>query len=234
MIPAAADAPVPILFLHGFATSTQRTWVEPGWFELVKEGGRRPLGIDLLGHGQAEAPSDPAAYRDLASPVIDQLPFAADSGRQIDIVGYSLGARTALDIAVRHPGLVRRLVLGAVGRNLIEGHQVGGTDQSDAIGYRFDGLMRSDGQDPELLRMISEAQAQRDDRYFDAETLAAVTAPALLVIGSDDFAGPPEPLAQCLPEVTVTVLPGVDHFSLPKQFGFIDAALAFLDCVPSW
>jgi hypothetical protein len=29
-------------------------------------------------------------------------------------------------------------------------------------------------------------------------------------------------------------LPGVDHFSLPKQFGFIDAALDFLDCVPSW
>jgi len=232
---SVADTPsIPVVFLHGFATSTQRTWVEPGWFELVKEGGRRPLGIDLLGHGDADKPTDPAAYHDLAGAVLEQLPFAADSDRQIDIVGYSLGARTALDIAVRHPGLVRRLVLGGVGRNLIEGDATTGNDQADAIGYRFDGLMRSDGQDPDLLRMISGAQAQRKDRYFSAETLAAVTSPTLLVIGSDDFAGPPEPLAECLPNVQVRVLPGVDHFNLPKQFAFIDAALTFLDCVPSW
>ena len=47
----SGEAPVPVVFLHGFATSTQMTWVEPGWFDLVKEGGRRPLGYDLLGHG---------------------------------------------------------------------------------------------------------------------------------------------------------------------------------------
>jgi pimeloyl-ACP methyl ester carboxylesterase len=234
MFEATGEAPVPIVFLHGFATSTQRTWVEPGWFDLVKEGGRRPIGIDLLGHGDAEKPTNPEAYQDLAGPVVEQLPFAADSGRQIDIVGYSLGARTALDIAVRFPGLVRRLVLGGVGRNLIEGHAMAGTDQGEAIGYRFDGLMRSDGQDPDLLRTISEAQTQRTDRYFTADTLATVTAPALLVIGSEDFAGPPEPLAELLPNVEVTVLAGVDHFNLPKQFGFIDAALEFLDCVPAW
>ena len=52
--------------------------------------------------------------------------------------------------------------------------------------------------------------------------------------GDQDFAGPPEPLADALPDATVKVLPGIDHFGLPKQFGFIDAALEFIDAVPDW
>ena len=99
----SGEAPVPVVFLHGFATSTQMTWVEPGWFNLVKEGGRRPLGYDLLGHGDADTPDDIEAYKDLVTPVVEQLPFTPDEGRQIDIVGYSLGARTALDLTLRHP-----------------------------------------------------------------------------------------------------------------------------------
>ncbi|NDH83886.1 MAG: alpha/beta fold hydrolase, partial [Acidimicrobiia bacterium] len=117
----SGEAPVPVVFLHGFATSTQMTWVEPGWFDLVKEGGRRPLGYDLLGHGDADTPDDIEAYKDLVTPVVEQLPFTPDEGRQIDIVGYSLGARTALDLTLRHPQLVRRLVLGGIGRNVVAG-----------------------------------------------------------------------------------------------------------------
>jgi len=231
------DQTVPVLFLHGFATSTQRTWRDPGWFDLISEGGRRAIGIDLLGHGNADRPADPEAYADLATPVVDQLPFDIDSGRQIDIVGYSLGARTALDIAIRHPRLVRRLVLGGVGRNLVASsadNDNDGATNRDAVSYRFDALMTSDDNDPEILRTLADAQQQRRDRYLSSEQLASVTAPCLLVIGDEDFAGPPEPLADLLPDARITLLNGVDHFNLPKQFGFIDAALEFLDAVPKW
>lgn len=231
----STEAPVPIVFLHGWATSTQMTWVEPGWFELVKEGGRRPLGYDLLGHGDADKPDDIEAYKDLVTPVLDQLPFGVDEGRQIDIVGYSLGARTALDLTLRHPQLVRRLVLGGVGRNLVEGSALGeGSDRAGAD-YRFEGLLRTAGEEAAaVLQKVGQAQSEREDRYFTAEQMATVEQPVLMVIGTEDFAGPPDPLAELLPNVEVRVLPGVDHFSLPKQFGFIDAALEFLDCVPNW
>lgn len=231
----SGEAPVPVVFLHGFATSTQMTWVEPGWFDLVKEGGRRPLGYDLLGHGEADTPDDIEAYKDLVTPVIEQLPFTPDEGRQIDIVGYSLGARTALDLTLRHPQLVRRLVLGGIGRNVVAGPAMGAGEDRAAADYRFEGLFRTAGAErAEILKKVGEAQSQRDDRHFSADQLATVTQPTLLVIGTEDFAGPPSPLADLLPNVTVKELPGVDHFSLPKQFGFIDAALDFLDCVPSW
>jgi len=231
----STEAPVPVVFLHGWTNSTQTTWVEPGWFELVKEGGRRPLGYDLLGHGEADKPDDVEAYADLVSPVVEQLPFGVDEGRQIDVVGYSLGARTALDLTLRHPQLVRRIVLGGVGRNLVQPRDPSGSDTGDAAGFRFESLLRSAGPEAaEVYRKVNEAQSARPDRYFTAEQLATISQPVLMVIGAEDFAGPPEPLAELLPEVEVKVLPGVDHFALPKQFGFIDAALEFLDCIPKW
>ena len=52
----------PVVLLHGFATSTERTWREPGWFDLLKDARRRAIGIDLLGHGDAPKPTDAAPY----------------------------------------------------------------------------------------------------------------------------------------------------------------------------
>jgi len=53
-----------------------------------------------------------------------------------------------------------------------------------------------------------------------------------VVIGERDFAGPADPLVEGLPDAELVVLPGVDHFATPKDFGFIDAALDFLDAQP--
>ena len=98
----SGEAPVPSCSCTA-SPSTQMTWVEPGWFDLVKEGGRRPLGYDLLGHGDADTPDDIEAYKDLVTPLSSSC-RSPDEGRQIDIVGYSLG-RTALDLTLRHPQL---------------------------------------------------------------------------------------------------------------------------------
>lgn len=66
-------------------------------------------------------------------------------------------------------------------------------------------------------------------RLLTAEECARVTVPVLVVIGDQDFCGPGEPLAEALPDARLTVLRGTDHFSTPKDFGAIDAALRFLE-----
>jgi len=212
----------PVVLLHGFATSTERTWREPGWFDLLKDARRRAFGIDLLGHGDAEKPTDPADYDDLVTPVMAQFPETP-----ADVVGYSLGARTALQIAMRYPERVNRLVLAAVGQNLVATESEGMTDHT---ADRFESLIATPGNDADALR----ACIGRERLPFTAEELATVAAPCLLIIGSEDFAGPPEPLAELLPDATIKTLPGIDHFGLPKQFSFIDAALEFIDAVPTW
>ncbi|MDE0065459.1 MAG: hypothetical protein OXN44_01150 [Acidimicrobiaceae bacterium] len=57
----------PVVLIRGFATSTERTWREPGWFDLLKDARRHAIGIDLLGHGDAPKPTDPEAYDDLVT-----------------------------------------------------------------------------------------------------------------------------------------------------------------------
>ena len=97
----------PVLALHGF-TGTGAAWTGLG--EALRES-RRVIAPDLLGHGGSSAPVDPGRYAverqadDLAA-----LLKALDADPAV-VLGYSMGARLALVLALRHPGAVRSLVL---------------------------------------------------------------------------------------------------------------------------
>ena len=74
---------------------------------------------------------------------------------------------------------------------------------------------------------------KRPEQPFTAEQLANVTCPVLVVIGDRDFAAPADPLVDALPDARGVTLRNVDHFATPESFGFIDAALEFIDAAPS-
>lgn len=221
---------IPVVLLHGFATSSARTWGDNGWLDLLADAGRRTVPIDLLGHGTAEKPHDPAAYADLEGWVVERLP--AGEG-PLDAVGFSLGARLLVGLAADQPSRFRRIVTLGVGRNLFE------TSGNDAILRAVES-----GADPEnpaaayFARLADHPDADRAAlaallkaplRLLTAGDCARVTVPVLVVIGARDFAGPGEPLAEALPDARLVVLPGADHFSTPKDFGAIDATLRFLE-----
>jgi pimeloyl-ACP methyl ester carboxylesterase len=223
-----ATAPLPpVLLLHGFATSAARTWGENGWLDLLRDTGRMVVAPDLLGHGTAPKPHDPAAYGEMRSLVADALPDGP-----VDGVGFSLGARTLLELAVEKPGRFRRLVLSGVGANLFrsEGSGVivsalrGEGDPANPVVRYFTGLAAHPDADPLALAALMEAG---HDPLTPAD-LAAVTCPTLVVLGDADFAGPADPLVDALPDARLVTLARTDHFATPKSFRFIDAALDFL------
>ena len=59
-----------------------------------------------------------------------------------------------------------------------------------------------------------------------------MSVPTLIVVGENDFVFPPDELVDALPDAKLVTLSGVDHFATPKNFGFIDAALDFLEAQP--
>src|SRR5687767_14844947 len=73
----------PVLLVRGFASSFERNWRETGWADLLGDAGREVIGVDLLGHGSADKPHDPAAYADVEADVRAALP---DQG-SVDAVG---------------------------------------------------------------------------------------------------------------------------------------------------
>jgi len=52
----------PIVLVHGFASSKEVNWVQPGWFATLKGAGRRVIALDDRGHGASSKLYDPADY----------------------------------------------------------------------------------------------------------------------------------------------------------------------------
>ena len=216
-----------VLLVHGFATSAQRTWRDNGWIDLLNDVGRDVIAVDLLGHGDADKPHDPAAYAQLEALVAAQLP-----DDPVEAIGFSLGARTILTIAADQPERFQRIVALGVGANLFRDEPRdliakairGEGDTANPVSQYFAGLARQPGNDPEaLIACMSSPRPRLDDGR-----LAKITCPALVVIGDKDFAGPGDPLVDALPDARLLTLSGLDHFATPKDFRVLDAALEFI------
>jgi 2-succinyl-6-hydroxy-2,4-cyclohexadiene-1-carboxylate synthase len=97
----------PLLLLHGF-TGSGRAWdhVRPALAARAQM-----VIVDLIGHGQSPVPDDPERYtfdwcvRDLLA-VLDGLGI-----ERADVLGYSMGGRVALHLAVHAPARVGTLFL---------------------------------------------------------------------------------------------------------------------------
>ncbi len=222
----ASMAP-PVLLVHGFGTSFDLTWRSNGWVDLLGDEGREVLGVDLLGHGAAPKPTEPEAYDDLGARVLDAMP-----DEPIDAIGFSLGAKTLLQVASARPERFHSLVVAGVGANLFRSSDHTavvdavrtGDDRGDPALRYFAGLADLPGND----RAALAACMANGGGGVTVEQLAAVACPVLVVLGDADFAGPADPLVDALPQSTLVTLPRTDHAKTPKSFAFIDAALDFL------
>jgi 2-succinyl-6-hydroxy-2,4-cyclohexadiene-1-carboxylate synthase len=102
-----AGAGDPVVLLHGFTGSAES-------FKPIVElltPGVRAISVDLLGHGKSAAPVDVSRYAFWQ--VVDDLAnlIPAIGIERATWLGYSMGGRVALGLAIRHPRLVSGLVL---------------------------------------------------------------------------------------------------------------------------
>lgn len=227
---------LPILLIHGFASTARINWENTGWIDLLTGAGRRVVAVDNRCHGASEKIRDPA--------LCDALIMAEDSRRLLDhlgieradIMGYSMGARIATFLAINHPDRVGCLVLGGVGANLIEGTK--GTDDIIA-GLEAPGLSDVDMPVARAFRKFAEAN-QSDLKALAAcmragrppigrECLAALRAPVLVAVGSrDDVAGSAEPLVSCLFDAELLEITDRDHMLAVGDKLFKTGVLDFL------
>jgi 2-succinyl-6-hydroxy-2,4-cyclohexadiene-1-carboxylate synthase len=87
-----------LVLAHGF-TQSGRVW---GTLPDLLVDGRQLVLVDLPGHGASDA---------IRVDVAEGALLVGDVGGQADYLGYSMGARYCLQLALRRPDLIRRLVL---------------------------------------------------------------------------------------------------------------------------
>ena len=208
----------PTLMLHGFLASAELNWFAPGIAAAVAAAGRQVIAPDLRGHGNSAAPVDPAAW---TSDVLaaDQEALIAHLGlTEYDLVGYSLGARTAVRLVTRG-ARPARLVLGGMGDSGLmaagaraamfeDSIRHGEAAQDPRAGRRVQAMLAAGGLVPEamlgvLASFVATSEAQ----------LRAIDTPTLVVCGArDDDNGSAEGLAALLPNARAVRIPG-DHLS---------------------
>ncbi|MSP46343.1 MAG: alpha/beta hydrolase [Xanthobacteraceae bacterium] len=226
----------PIVLIHGFASSKEVNWVQPGWFATLKAAGRRVVALDDRGHGQSAKLYEPAGYHTskMASDVralLDHLKI-----ERADVMGYSMGARIAAFLALEHPGRVRRLVLGGLGMHLIDGvglpesiaealEAVALADVSDPQGYVFRAFADKTGSDRRALAACIRGSRQ----VLTREQAASIRTPTLIAVGTKDvIAGSPQALAEVMPNARALPIPDRDHMLAVGDKAFKAGVLQFL------
>ena len=206
------------LALHGFMADATLNFVQPGIAARLVEAGRRVVMPDLRGHGASAVAPEPGRYPPDAL-AMDQESLLAHLGADdYDLIGYSLGARTAMRMLTRG-ARPRRAVLGGMGdsgimnvaarRAFFEDGILNGAQARNAqAGAYIKASLAQRGLDPQAMLSVL---AQQVNTPRDA--LARIETPILVVSGEkDEDNGSAEALAAYLPNAASARVPG-DHLT---------------------
>jgi 2-succinyl-6-hydroxy-2,4-cyclohexadiene-1-carboxylate synthase len=183
----------PLLLLHGFTGSVE-TWRD---LRDAVDGRYTTIALDLPGHGRSDAPADPARYAldaladDLAR-VLDVLDVA-----EVAVLGYSMGGRAALQLALRHPRRVCALVLESTSPGILD-------ERERAARVTSDRALAAD-----LEAQGIEAFVDRWERLPLWESQAALSPDARAALRAQRLANRPRGLANSLRGAGAGVTPSV-------------------------
>ena len=224
----------PVLLLHGLFSSAEVNWIRFGHAQKLADAGFEAIMPDLRAHGQSAAPHDPSAYPPGVLLRDAEALVAALGLTVFDLVGFSLGARTAAAVVI--DGLSpRRLVLAGMGLDGLLSLQRRTGFFLDAIA-RFHSVTREDPAYMAVQFMKTTKVDRQAARLLlhaigdvDREGLSRMTMPTLVLCGEDDHDnGSPEDLAATLPDADFESVPGT-HMSSVTQGAMGRKIVAFLD-----
>jgi pimeloyl-ACP methyl ester carboxylesterase len=111
----------PIVLVHGFASTKEVNWVNPGWVRTLTRAGRRAIALDNRGHGQSTKFYDPADYHTAIMAQDVRALFDHLDLEHADVMGYSMGARITAFLAMSNPERMRSAIFGGLGIKLVHG-----------------------------------------------------------------------------------------------------------------
>jgi pimeloyl-ACP methyl ester carboxylesterase len=230
------------LLLHGFAADHRVNWVAPGVVDALVGAGRRVIALDARGHGESDKPHDPAAYEHdaMARDARALLDFLGVT--RVDVIGYSMGALVATRL-VPDEARARSCVLGGIGGR-VRGSR-GFSDEQRALiaeALETDDVERITHGSTRQFRSFADqtgadrlalAAIQRAETPIAKTRLDAITVPTLVIVGDDDtLAGPPQGLADRIPNAVARVVEG-SHLGAVGDPAFREAIVDFVTGVPS-
>jgi pimeloyl-ACP methyl ester carboxylesterase len=234
----------PLVLLHGaFGATSAFAQLLP-----TLTATRQIIALDLQGHGRTADIDWPFSYEGMAD---DTAAFMRELGiESADIFGYSMGGGVALQLAIRHPNLVRKLVVASATYNsggmypeVLEGIATITPEAFAGSPMEAEYLKLAPKPDawPTLIDKIKQLDATVQD--WPAQDIQAIRAPTLLIIGDSDVVRPEHAVElfrllgggvagdlSGLPDAQLAVLPGTTHITVMDKTDLLLAViLPFLD-----
>ena len=222
-----------VILLHGLFSDAQMNWIKFGHAERIASAGFRVIMPDLRAHGLSAKPHDPACYsRGVLARDVREL-IAHLGLTDYDLGGFSLGARTTVQV-IGEGARPRRAVLAGMG---LEG--LTNWDRRQAFFHeaiaQYDLARRGDKwwmaiQFMKTMKVDRVAAGHLLRTFEDAqpEWLEAFTMPTLVLCGDrDEDNGSAPALAEALASAELELVPGT-HMSSVAEPAFGEAIVRFL------
>ena len=208
----------PVLLLHG--GSVDSTWWGPLLPTLA--GSHMVITMDSRGHGRSSLDGRQITYRRMADDTLALLDHLKIE--QAGIVGWSDGAIIALDIALRFPERLRKVVAYGVNFDL-SGYRTGEPIQSAAMDLVFaESPKRYREQSPHPERwdefMANLRQTYATEPTWTQDEMASIQTPILVLDGIDEEVIDIDHvrlLAELLSNGELHLMPGTGHFAMVDQ-----------------
>jgi pimeloyl-ACP methyl ester carboxylesterase len=235
----------PLLLLHGglFNIDLQFGELIPGLAAT-----RQVIAADFQGHGRTNDIDRPLRSADLASDVVGLLQHLGIA--QADVFGFSVGGAVALHLAIKHPELVRKLIVSSVsfhpdGDRPENRDAVGSMTVEMIAGTPMEQQYREKSPHPDRLQDLLDKLGTYDEGFpgWPDGDIQEFAAPTLITVGdcdavtldhavrflrlrggdvNGDFVG--------VPASQLAVFPGTTHFfGLARTALVLDVVLRFLD-----
>lgn len=202
---------MPLVLLHGGGST-----IESNYGRVLPEfaGENMVIAVELQAHGHTVDIERPLSFEQDADDVAELL-------KQLHIdkanfMGFSNGGTTCLQIAIRHPAIVNKLVLASATYN---------KDGMPAAFWEFmqhasfesmpqllkDAYLKANQDTIGLLKMFNRDVARMNSfKNISEEDIKAINAPALVINGDTDVVLPDHALtlSRLLPNAHLAILPG--------------------------
>jgi pimeloyl-ACP methyl ester carboxylesterase len=182
----------------------------------------RVITTDLWGHGRTADRDGPFSLESFATDVAELIERVA--GGPAHVLGHSIGAAVALDLTMRRPELVRKLIEISGGFDIDADPQTGmSIDEMvegtvDFLGSTY-GAVSPDGEAhfPVVVRKDFELSSR--EPKFTGDQIGAITHRTLVMVADDDITPIEHQLDfyRALPNGELAVVPGTSHFLLKEK-----------------
>jgi len=217
---SAAGDRVPLVLLHGGDPTIGTSFSK--LLPLLARS-RRVIAFEQQGHGRTADVDRPFSFEQTAEDTVALLRHL--HVEKADLLGYSNGGHIAIEIALRHPEVVRKLVIESA---------MFSRDGADAAFWesfqhatledmpaQFQKAYRETAPRPQDLPSYFAKSVQRmlEFKGWTEDQIRSIRNPTFVLVGDRDIIRPEHAVRmfRLLPDARLAVLPATDHMAMPDR-----------------